>query len=140
MPLDARRIALSLLRALTALAAGIACGAALVTAYIYSSLGEGTPLVYDGLFVVSLYYGLAIAAICVPIWLGLGKVGWDHAPAAALLGFLATATFVLLTEAAGSHVRLELMAHTVLPYALCGAVAALVTWWLGHRLQRGGRA
>ena len=136
MPLDARRIASTLGRHLAALAAGIASGAMLVTAFMYTSYGAGAGLVYEGLFAVSLYYGAAIAAVCVPIWLILAKVGWDRAPAAAALGFAATGAFLLLTYAAGSHERLDLMAYTVLPYALCGAVAALVTWWVGRRLAK----
>lgn len=122
-------------RILLALAAGIACGAVLVAAYIYSSLG--TPLVFEGLVEVSLLYGAAIAAFCVPIWLILANFGWDRAPAAAALGFAATATFLILTTAAGSHPGMHLMAYSFLPYAVAGAVAALVTWWVGRLLQRG---
>ena len=121
-------------RTLVALGVGIATGALLVTAFIYSSLGEG--LVFEGLFLVSLFYGAAIAAICVPLWLILARAGWDRAPAAAALGFLATAAFLVVTDAAGSHVRLELMAYTFLPYAVCGAAAALVTLWVGRMLAR----
>ena len=118
-----------------ALAAGVASGALLVTGYIY--LSQDDALVFEGLFLVSVYYGLAIAAICVPVWLMLARFGWDRAPAAAALGFLATATFLLLTDSAGGHVRLHLMNYTFVPYAVCGAIAALVTWWVGRRLQRG---
>ena len=121
-------------RILLALSAGIASGALLVAAFIYSSLGEG--LVFEGLFIVSLFYGAAIAAICVPVWLMLARVGWDRASAAAALGFAATATFLIMTEAAGGHQQLELMAYTFLPYAACGAVAALVTWWVGRLLRK----
>src|SRR5688500_6020430 len=117
-----------------ALAAGVASGALLVTGYIY--LSQDDALVFEGLFLVSVYYGLAIAAIYVPIWLILARLGWDGAPAAAALGFLATATFLLLTDSAGGHVRLELMTYTFVPYAACGAIAALVTWWVGRRLRR----
>ena len=132
--MDAARIAAALGRALLALAAGVACGALLVTGYIYVSQDDA--LVFEGLFRVALFYGLAIAAFCVPIWLMLAKLGWDRAPAAAALGFLATSIFLLLTNAAGSHMRLHLMAYTFLPYALCGAIAALVTWWVGRLLSR----
>jgi hypothetical protein len=132
--MDAARIAAALGRALLALAAGVACGALLVTGYIYVSQDDA--LVFEGLFRVALFYGLAIAAFCVPIWLMLAKLGWDRAPAAAALGFLATSIFLLLTNAAGSHTRLHLMAYTFLPYALCGAIAALVTWWTGRVLNR----
>ena len=132
--MDAGRIAAALGRALLALAAGVACGALLVTGYIYVSQDDA--LVFEGLFTVALFYGLAIAAFCVPIWLMLAKLGWDRAPAAAALGFLATSIFLLLTNAAGSHMRLHLMAYTFLPYALCGAIAALVTWWVGRLLSR----
>jgi len=124
----------SLGRIALALLAGVASGALLVAAYIYSALGQ--PLVFEGLFEVSLLYGVAIAAICVPAWLVLARLGWDRAPSAAALGFVATAVFLLLTYAAGSHERLPLMAHTFLPYAVCGAVAALVTWWVGRLLRR----
>ena len=131
----AARLARGIGHTALALAAGVACGALLVTGYIY--LSQDDALVFEGLFLVSVYYGLAIAAICMPIWLMLARVGWDRAPAAAALGFLATATFLLLTDAAGGHVRLDLMNYTFVPYALCGTVAALVTWWVGRRLQRG---
>jgi hypothetical protein len=112
----------------------VACGALLVSAYIYSSLGE--PLIFQGLVKVSLFYGVAIAAFCVPLWLGLARFGWDKAPAAAALGFVATGLFLGMTYMAGSHPGLHLMAHTFLPYALCGAVAALTTWWVDHFLRR----
>lgn len=136
MPLESRRIAATLVRVLLALAAGIATGALLVTAMFYALFGTGIGIVYEGLFTVSLFYGTAIAAICVPIWLILAKVGWDRAPAAMAIGFVATAAFVSLTYNAGSHERLNVMASTLLPYALCGAVAALVTWWVGRMLRR----
>jgi hypothetical protein len=58
--MDAARIAGALGRALLALAAGVACGALLVTGYIYVSQDDA--LVFEGLFTVSLFYGLAIAA------------------------------------------------------------------------------
>ena len=134
VPASAARLLGSIGRAFLALLAGIACGALLVATYIYSSIGD--PLVFEGLVVVSLLYGAAIAVICVPIWLVLARLGWDRASAAAALGFSATAAFLLLTYAAGSHDRLELMAYTFVPYAACGAVAALVTWWAGRLLRR----
>ena len=131
----AARLARGLGHAVLALAAGVACGALLVTGYLY--LSQDDALVFEGLFLVSVYYGLAIAAICVPIWLMLARLGWDRAPAAAVLGFLATATFLLLTDQAGGHVRLHLMNYTFVPYAVCGALAALMTWWVGRLLRRG---
>jgi len=134
MQLEARRLAGITWRVLLALAAGVASGSLLVTGYILVSQDDA--LVFEGLMLVSAYYGLAIAAFCVPIWLMLAKLEWDRAWAAAALGFLATGTFLLLTDAAGGHVRLHLMRYTFVPYALCGAVAALVTWWVGRRLQR----
>ena len=106
----------------------------LVAVFIYSSIGA--PLVFEGLLVVSLYYGAAIAAICVPIWLVLAKLGWEGPAAAAALGFVATAAFLVLTYSAGSHEGLPLMSYSFLPYAACGAAAALVTWSVGRLLQR----
>ena len=117
-----------------ALVAGIATGALLAAAYIHGSLGPG--LVFEGLVEVSLFYGLAIAAVCVPLWLMLGRLGRDNAWAAAALGFVATAVFVSLTYAAGSHDRVALMTYTALPFGLCGAAAAVVTWWVGRWLKR----
>ena len=131
----AARLARGVGHTVLALAAGVACGALLVTGYLY--LSQDDALVFEGLFLVSVYYGLAIAAICVPIWLMLARLGWDRAPAAAVLGFLATATFLLLTDQAGGHVRLHLMNYTFVPYAVCGALAALMTWWVGRLLRRG---
>jgi hypothetical protein len=121
-------------RTIVALLAGIACGALLVSAYIYSSLGE--PLAFEGLLKVSLFYGVAIAGFCVPLWFGLARLGWNGAPAAAALGFVATGLFLGMTYMAGSHPGLHLMVHTVLPYAACGALAALMTWWVDHLLRR----
>jgi hypothetical protein len=134
MPLEIRRIAAALGRIVLALAAGVTSGAVLVAAFIYSSLGA--PLVFEGLFVVSLYYGAAIAAICVPVWLIVARLGWDGPAAAAALGFVATAAFLVLTYSAGSHEGLPLMSYSFVPYAACGAVAALVTWWVGRLPQR----
>ena len=136
MPLDIRNIALGLGRILLALSAGVACGAVLVTGFIYFALSGDLGLAYEGLLEVSIFYGAAIAAICVPVWLILAKLRLDGAGAAATLGFVATSAFVLLTYGAGSHVRLHLMAYSFVPYAVCGAVAALLTWWVGRRLQR----
>lgn len=134
MPPEAARLASMLWRIVLALAAGIAVGALLVAAYIYSEIGEH--LVFEGLFEVSLFYGLAITAFCIPLWLMLARFDRDSAPAAAALGFVATTVFVSLTYAAGSHDRVALMDYTALPYGLCGAVAALVTWWVGRALRR----
>jgi hypothetical protein len=134
MPGGIARFGRALGQVALALAAGIATGALLAAAYIHSSLGPG--LVFEGLVEVSLFYGLAIAAFCVPLWLMLARLGRDSAWAAAALGFFATAIFVSLTYAAGSHDRLALMTYTALPYGLCGAAAALVTWWVGRRLRR----
>src|SRR5438045_2894142 len=78
-------------------------GALLVAAYVYSALGEY--LVFEGLFEVSLFYGFASAGFCIPLWLMLVRLGRDSAWAAAALGFVATAAFVSLTYAAGSHDR-----------------------------------
>jgi hypothetical protein len=110
----------------------VASGAVLVAAFIYGPLGA--PLVFEGLLVVSLYYGAAIAAVCVPIWLVLPRLGLEGPAAAASLGFVATAAFLVLTYAAGSHEGLPLMSYSFLPYAACGAAAALVTWWVGRFL------
>jgi hypothetical protein len=121
-------------RTAVALAAGIASGALLVAGYIYSSLGQ--PLVLKGLVEMSLVYGAAIAGISVPLWLALTRAGWDGPLSAAALGFAATALFLLLTYSAGSHDRMDLLANSFLPYAQCGAVAALVTWRVGRVLRR----
>jgi len=134
----AARIAGLALRVLVALAAGVASGALLVAAYIYSALGE--PLVFEGLFEVGLFYGAAIAVFCVPIWVILTTRGLDRPQFAAALGFVATSIFLVLTTQAGSHPNVHLMAYSFLPYALCGAIAALVTWWVGRLLDRNWRA
>jgi len=128
------RVAGTMGRTLFALLAGIASGALLVAAYLYISNSE--PLVFEGLFEIALLYGAAIAVICVPVWLALARMHWDRAPAAAALGFAATALFLGFTYTAGSHDRPDLMAYSFLPYSLCGAVAALVTWGVGKLLQQ----
>jgi hypothetical protein len=135
--LDAARIGQAVARVLVSLAAGIACGALLMTGVFYGLFGTHIGIVYEGLFAVSLDYGVAIAVFCIPIWLGLAKAGADGPGAAAALGGSATAAFLFRTYKAGSHERLDLMAYTILPYAACGAVAALVTWWVGRQLGRG---
>lgn len=122
-------------RTVVAILAGIATGALLAAAYIYSSLGPD--LVFEGLLRVSLLYGLAIAGFCIPLWLMLARLGRDSAPAAAALGFAATFAFVSLTYAAGSHTHVALMAYSAVPYGLCGAAAAVVTWGVGGLLRRG---
>ena len=73
MSAHAVRTAGALGRILVALGAGVASGALLVTAYIYSSLGDA--LVFEGLFVVSIFYGAPNAAIRVPIWKIQAKAG-----------------------------------------------------------------
>ena len=135
MPGEIARLGRALAQIALALGAGIATGALLAAAYIHSSLGPG--LVFEGLVEVSLFYGLAIAVVCVPLWLMLERLGRANAWAAAALGFVATAVFVSLTYAAGSHDRVALMTYTALPYGLCGAAASLVTWWVGRSLRRG---
>jgi hypothetical protein len=134
MPLDLAGTARSLGRIALALAAGIATGAILVAAYIHGSFGP--ELVFEGLFAVSLFYGAAIAGFCIPLWLLLARLGYDGAPAAAALGFVATAVFVSLTYAAGSHEQVPLMTYSVIPYGLCGAAAAVVTRWVSGRLHK----
>ena len=134
MPPNATRLLDTIGRIALALGAGIATGAVLVAGYIHLAIGE--EFVFAGLFEVSLYYGLAIAGFCIPLWLLLTKLGWDGALAAAALGFIATAVFVSLTYAAGSHTHVALLTHTVVPYGLCGAVAATVTWGVGRLLRR----
>ena len=39
-------------------------------------------------------------------------------------------------DTAGSHTHVALLAYTVVPYGLCGAAAALVTWGVGRLLRR----
>jgi hypothetical protein len=129
-----RDLAGTLWRLALALAAGVATGALLVAGYIH--LAIGTEFVFEGLVEVSIYYGLAIAGFCIPLWFLLARLGWDGAPAAAALGFAATAVFVSLTYAAGSHTHVALLTYTVVPYGLCGAMAALVTWSVGRMLRR----
>lgn len=131
---DSASLAKTIGRTLLALLAGVAVGALLVAAYIHWAIGR--EFVFEGLLEVSLYYGLAIAGFCIPLWLLLGRLGWDHAPAAATLGFVATAVFVSLTYAAGSHTHVAMLAYTVVPYGLCGAAAALTTWWVERLLRR----
>ncbi|MBO9519019.1 MAG: hypothetical protein J7493_13215 [Porphyrobacter sp.] len=133
MPLGKAHVAGALWRNFLALATGVACGALLAAAYVYNAFGE--PLVFGGLLVVMLFYGAAIAVVCVPVWLILCKLDQDGPAGAAALGFVATATFLLLTNPTADLVRAHLMAHTILPYALCGAVGALTTWWIGRKLH-----
>jgi hypothetical protein len=135
MPMDTARLAAKLGHIALALAAGICTGALLVAAYIHLAIGR--EFVFEGLLEVSLYYGLAIAGFCIPLWLLVVRLGWDRAGAAAALGFAATAVFVSLTYAAGSHTHVAMLAYSVVPYGLCGAAAALVTWWVGRGLRRG---
>ena len=84
MTFDAARAGKAVVRILVALAAGIACGALLITGVFYGLFGTHIGIVYEGLFAVSLYYGVAIAVFCIPIWLGLAKAGADGPWAAAV--------------------------------------------------------
>ena len=132
MPLETARIAGALWRILLALAVGVACGALLAATYVYSAFGG--LLIFGGLLVVMLFYGAAIAAICVPVWLILCKFDCDSAVGAATLGFVATAIFLLLTNPTTDDLRTHLMTNSILPYALCGAAGPLTTWGISRKL------
>jgi hypothetical protein len=79
----------------------------------------------------SCFSALVIALVCAPIWSLLGRwniTGWRAAMA---LGF--TATLVFWTLYVPLHQPLRDSLKTGIPYAICGALAGLVTWWAGER-------
>ena len=84
---------------------------------------------------ISAFYSVVIAAICIPIWLLLTRLQLDRAPVAAGLGFVATmTTWVMLNL--NDHTSSADHLSTGLPYAICGAVAGLITWLCRMRMLR----
>ena len=127
-------------RSALALTIGVLAGVALVTVYTFSDAvltapaGGGTLLSPTGAAIAaimfSFYYAVIIAVICVPLWYLLAKFSLAGPGMAALLGFLVTwAIWVALNA---PTMVLE-AARSGIPYGLCGAVAGLVTWWVGNR-------
>jgi hypothetical protein len=79
----------------------------------------------------SCFSALVIALVCAPVWSLLGRwniIGWRAAMA---LGF--TATLIFWTLYVPLHQSLRDSLKTGIPYAICGALAGLVTWWAGER-------
>jgi hypothetical protein len=113
---------------LVAVALGILSGASAATIYYLS---------YDLLFVtaadvfpVALKFGVVIAGLSAPAWALIAWLNRDSAIAAALLGFVATALVVnagIMSATTSWAERAE-----SLPFALCGAAAGLVTYFVGR--------
>jgi hypothetical protein len=129
----------TLKQTLGALTLGILVGIVLVTGY--SLIDSWLSILFTGReaimppsavafasFLFSIEYALVIAAICVPLWLVMSKVGWDGAVAAALLGFAVTSAVWFLTNQPFLS-----LTHNDLAKGLCGAVAGLATWWAARR-------
>ena len=121
-----------------ALAVGVTAGVALVTSYSFieawiTAPAEGTTIlspsdVAFAALVFSFYYAVVITIICFPLWLLIVRVGLAGPIAAAFLGFATTLVFWMVSN----YPALQ-SARSGLPYALCGTVAGLVTWWVGNR-------
>jgi hypothetical protein len=128
----------SLARAAWALFCGLLAGVTLVTAYhlllfaLTSSVAGENLLSPSGLALVSavfsLAYGLLIALICMPLWLLAARTGLARPASAATLGFIATFGWWIAFTYPPSLSTLG----WGLPYALSGAVAGLVTWWIAN--------
>ena len=121
-----------------ALGSGVVAGVALVTAYSFieawlRTLARGPAVlspsdVAFAALLFSIEYGIIIAIVCIPLWLLLQRVGLTGPFVAALLGFTATLAYWMI-----SNYPPVQPARSGVAYALCGAVAGLVTWWTGNR-------
>lgn len=134
---------------LLALTSGIVSSSVLVSAYTYVSGHHAADAAHvDGskLLVpvdmqwqlalwISTFYAVVIAAVCIPIWLLLTKLGLNRAPVAVALGFIATMTSWVLINLNG-HASIADLLSSGLPYAVCGAVAGLITWLCRPRMVR----
>lgn len=137
--MNAKASTASFKQSLSALFLGMLVGIVLVT--VYGFIESWLRIVLTGRegilppsavalasFLVSTEYALLIAVVCAPLWLLISKVGWDGAPTAGLLGCGVTSVIWFL----GNQPFLGPSGDD-LAYALCGAVAGLVTWWAAHR-------
>lgn len=76
---------------------------------------------------MALWYALALAAICAPVWLLAARLRLANAAGAAALGFVATLLSWITTNLNGELIPPIVLSG--LPYAVCGAGAGLATWW-----------
>jgi hypothetical protein len=122
-----------------ALGAGVLSSVALVTAYSFieawlTAFARGGPAVLSpsdvafAALLFSIEYGIIIAIVCIPLWLLLARVGLTGPCVAALLGFTATLGYWMISNYPPLNPP-----RSGIAYALCGAVAGLVTWWVGNR-------
>jgi hypothetical protein len=79
-------------------------------------------------FVFSLYYGLAIVALSVPLWLLISRLGFEGPVPAAALGFAMTAAVWFF-----ANQQFPRPALNDLAIAICGSVAGLATWLMANR-------
>lgn len=116
----------------SALGVGVLVGVALVTAFGFLSASSDALLppsaAAQASFLLSIYYAPAIAALSVPLWLLISRLGLDGPVAAAGLGFIVTSAVWFLTNQPLSAPTLDDAA-----IAACGAVAGLATWWVANR-------
>jgi hypothetical protein len=130
-----------------ALTAGILTAAILVAAYTYiDGWNAARAAQVDGSHLLipldvqvgiaasfALYYALIVLVCCVPIWLWLMRRDLATVWAAAALGYLSTATLWVLTNLTGHSTIGELIGNGF-PYAICGAIAGVATWWARPRV------
>jgi hypothetical protein len=86
--------------------------------------------VAEAAFLFSIYYAAMIVLICAPLWLLLARFRVNGPLAAATLGFVAT----YLVSTYADYPAIETLGSG-LPYAACGALAGLATWWAGSSLS-----
>jgi hypothetical protein len=117
------------------LALGILAGALLTTSFDVAKsvlAGPGTLVppsaVAEASLLFSLYYALVISIVCVPVWLGIKRLGLASPIAAALLGFAVTLAVWTADNLGAPFTPLEVMESGV-PYALFAGAAGLVMWW-----------
>lgn len=130
-----KHIALSVL----AMVLGIITAVALSTGYVAitgwqtlrSAQTRGADLLLpldaqiDFAFQLSTLIAIVTALVCVPIWMLLAALKRDGAIAAAILGFVLPLPVMMGLD---QNIPAAAQLLSGLPFAVCGAVAGLVTW------------
>lgn len=77
---------------------------------------------------LSFFYAVIITVFCLPMWLLLRRFSLAGPITAAFLGCIVTLVYWVV-----SNYPPLMSVRSGLPYALCGALAGLATWWVGNR-------
>jgi len=122
----------SLRQMASALTVGVCVGVFLVAAFGFISTSRDALIpptaAAQASFVFSLYYGLVIAALSVPLWLLISRLGLEGPVSAAGLGFAMTAAVWFFANQPFPGPTLDDLA-----IAICGSVAGLATWLMANR-------